>query len=455
MPYLHSIYTYVLWYLPLIPAIILISIAICSSIRLHKLKDQTFMQKRAVPFSLNCSMIFGMCFATLFYLSIISNNIWSTAIFEISFYASWFLIFSFLNARSWMIYFRYRWTYYTLQLEWQQLINPKIVEQKQEHNWYIHNYKKYGNVSYIYHVFSIVHFIEFLITLTLSVSQCMYKTYMYRRTTCGFVLLLMFIPVISHIIIIHKTPIFHDYYYIHRESKLHSKLSIVLMISYAIANISESIFNKSIYGLIIILTMPYILFLMIYVSTFVLMSKNKKKKYGNKQFDAEPERVRDNYCQITLDDILSNSKYLHLFMVHLSKEFSIECLLLYIEVDQFQKYCLNEINDVQVINTLPRVMTMRNLENVPESQIVQETGSSMKFDMKNLNKQILILADAKMKAHELYNKYIAEGSKFEINISDTMRSKLKNILEDKNNLINKINVKLADLVKLFEESKKK
>eukprot|EP01084_Bolivina_argentea_P144088 252890_1 len=447
--------SYILWYIPLIPAVILLLISIYANIKLRRSKNEMYMTKRAIPLELNCSMIFAMFFAILFYSSTVLNNIWLTVIFKSAFYAAWFLLFSFLNARSWMIYFRYRWTYYTLQLEWQQLINPNIVKEKEQKNWYIRNYKRYGNVSYIYRMFGFLHFIAFIGTVSFFITH---TTQIMERAIFGCIF--MFIPAIYHIIIVYKIPIFHDYYFIHRESKLHGKLSIVLLISCVVSQMF--IFkNKPIAGLISILTIPYILFLMIYVSTFMVMSKNINQKDSDNISDAQ--RVRSHSMQISLDDILSDSKSLHLFMVHLTKEFSIELILSYIEFYQFQEFCLNEINSVKIIihtddkreimDTQPHVETMHmnDLKNVPKSQIVHETCSSIKFDLTNLHKQIL--ADSKMKAHELYNKYIAQGSKFEINISDKMRKKLINILEDKDNLMNKININLADLVKLFEEPK--
>ena len=61
----------------------------------------------------------------------------------------------------------------------------------------------------------------------------------------------------------------------------------------------------------------------------------------------------------------------------------------------------------------------------------------------------------KSKAHKLYNKYIKIGSDYEINISSSMRKKFKNILDDKNKLMqSNENTKLSDLLLLFEDAKK-
>ena len=63
------------------------------------------------------------------------------------------------------------------------------------------------------------------------------------------------------------------------------------------------------------------------------------------------------------------------------------------------------------------------------------------------------LDEAKIMAHNLYSKYIAIGSKFEINISHAHRAKLRGELEDLESLMSSA-LTAEDLFLVFEESKK-
>lgn len=65
--------------------------------------------------------------------------------------SSWFLL-MLLVTKNWMILYKYKWTYYTMQSKWQQLINSKIVKENQN-NWYIIHNKTYGNLYYIAKLF--------------------------------------------------------------------------------------------------------------------------------------------------------------------------------------------------------------------------------------------------------------------------------------------------------------
>ena len=64
----------------------------------------------------------------------------------------------------------------------------------------------------------------------------------------------------------------------------------------------------------------------------------------------------------------------------------------------------------------------------------------------------MFVRSAKIKAHKLYNKYIAVGSEFEINISSNERNNLRNILSNLESLLS-YNINITDLMKLFESCK--
>jgi len=137
-------------------------------------------------------------------------------------------------------------------------------------------------------------------------------------------------------------------------------------------------------------------------------------------------------------------------------------LLSFIEFNQFQQYIKELIeNDTKTNRGDPTLFngvlngyrhyvqeSMNKLEltqfpsNVPVSEIIEQK--------QNENDEFLL--GAKLKARELFNKYIKIGSKFEINISSYNREALYHILENKDNLMT-ININYADLLLLFEPSK--
>eukprot|EP00486_Rosalina_sp_Unknown_P009744 CAMPEP_0201594954 /NCGR_PEP_ID=MMETSP0190_2-20130828/192110_1 /ASSEMBLY_ACC=CAM_ASM_000263 /TAXON_ID=37353 /ORGANISM="Rosalina sp." /LENGTH=264 /DNA_ID=CAMNT_0048054761 /DNA_START=751 /DNA_END=1545 /DNA_ORIENTATION=+ len=218
-------------------------------------------------------------------------------------------------------------------------------------------------------------------------------------------------------------------------------------------------------------------------------------------------RDKDDF-RIKLDAILSNDKCLNIFMNHLSREYSMECLLSFIEFDQFQKWIIrtantvlqkhamgsiaeededcqqddnedatpdtNDSNDGLILvnqkvdkpkqetnniardarlNSIPNIDTMITLRNVPKSIIV-EAQSSLKSDVGVDEKT---LHDVKKKAHLLYEKYIKIGSEFEINIGAGMRKGLIDILDNREELMNGEhgrNLRLSDILMMFENPKK-
>ena len=63
--------------------------------------------------------------------------------------------------KSWMIYYRERWTFYTIQQEWKHIINKK----KESNNWFIRNNNKYGSLKFILKIAAIFHLIGFMLSI--------------------------------------------------------------------------------------------------------------------------------------------------------------------------------------------------------------------------------------------------------------------------------------------------
>ena len=110
-----------------------------------------------------------------------------------------------------------------------------------------------------------------------------------------------------------------------------------------------------------------------------------------------------------------------------------ENLLAFIEFTQFQRY-LTENMDVTVEADIIEFPS-----NIPLSAILEE-----KIDMN-------IVRDAKTKAFRIYQKYVAVGSEFEINVSYESREKAKSILSDLHKLLRDKRMTSDVLFKMFED----
>ena len=107
-----------------------------------------------------------------------------------------------------------------------------------------------------------------------------------------------------------------------------------------------------------------------------------------------------------------------------------ECLLSFIEINQFQNYIIDECDTYRQYD-LPT--------NIPISSIISETSDAND-----------IISEIKTKSHKLYKKYIEQGCEFEVNISYIDRTSLCTILDDLTDLLNDNSIKICDIFKLFD-----
>ena len=59
-------------------------------------------------------------------------------------FAAWYLMFLFLIVKNFVILFRLKWQHYTIQSQWQRIINPTIIDELEKHNFYVRYYKQFG-----------------------------------------------------------------------------------------------------------------------------------------------------------------------------------------------------------------------------------------------------------------------------------------------------------------------
>ena len=415
-----------------------------------------YMAKRSLSlyYSMNVTLIFAIISLIVMNGSFVHYKIILPIIFSniALFFVALFLYL--ILVKTWLLYYKYQWTYYTIELEWSFIINSKSASTESEENWFIKNNAKYGNLWYIYKLFGIF-FIIFHIIIASMMSMILYFEWdLIMLIIGGSVSCIMYSIVgIFYLWLARHTPFIDDPYKIHWESRMHSKLLLLWCIFMGIF-FTMSLFIPSFHVYVWGVTaMNFAYFLMIYVSTIKLSRlQHVNIASPNNDDNSNPtnESSEDVVTPSSLDMVLSDSTLIHHFMVHLSKEYSMELLLSYIEMTQFQKYIAKymkdhdcDVKDIDIaLPNFPDNIPMSEIiEAEEEIVIVGDTDSDDRF-----------IDNAKIKAHKIYNKYIRQGSEFEVNISSAERGRLANLLH-KLEVLMSYNMNLRDLMLLFEKCK--
>ena len=442
----------------------MISISIYWIIKQCANNQRMYIKKRALSLyhSLNFSLLFAMIAMMIMLIGFARFPITPQIIVANIGCFSCYYFFYMLLVKNWMIYYKYQWTYYTMQYKWSHIINSTSASTESDNNWYIVNNNKYGNLYYIYKLFGIIFFIFYIIGGG-ATSFAIYTKF--DIIVCAIVAAIT-MPIfaaigIFYFYLVKNTPYIDDAYKIHWESRTHAKLLLLWAFCCTLTNASYLIFQDihafPVFGTLMNVT----LFMMIFVSTAYLAKIQRDINTNTELVNPMRNNSVKVSDQINIDNMLSNEAMIHAFMVHLSTEYSMECLLSYIEFSQYQKYVVNKMNmndnemrenDVELIN-MP--------DNIPISEIIEDNleqegvidgvnndnnNSSATFDDKFLD-------NAKIKAHKLYKKYIKTGCEFEINISSLERGKLFDLLDCMDSWMS-YNVNLKDLLMIFEDCKK-
>lgn len=384
--------------------------------------------------------------------------------------------------RQWLSSYDINLTHTVVNNQWRLYIDPEFEESqlKTKVKWYLENKKTYGNYKWVRNRLLLIVILCINITFWCLFYAAYYndndeRLWFYMFCIC---LIPYLSPMIFLLIIFKKTPKFEDNYFIQQELKYIFIALSIMYISYIITFIYLSIgelpsnpnmlvFILSVENNIVILMQ----FICLMISTKWVIKKMEKvissnsyqkvkKSYLQKstsksitqsllndphleliQVDALNQSLISSssidesrqslqshqHIDITLYQVLGHIKSFELYMVHLSKEFSLECLLSLIEFVEYQKLILQLItNDDSNNNNDSLWCNMIKLpEYVPRSAIVYG-------DAKGKNR----IENCKIKGWCLYIKYIQEGSDFEINIPGEMRRKYKRLMEDYDEWIN-------------------
>ena len=304
----------------LLPYFLLIPLSIYGNIwfRVKVNRRQMFAAKRSMflSYGLNLSLLCGVILSsyflvTIFYinLNVLENPLPTSA--ALLYMLSFYLILYFLIIRTWLLHFRYKFNTFTLQLRWQQLINSNIIQTSQKTNWYIRNNHKYGNMKYVAKRLAITMtpgYICFISNLALNIRFLLIP---------GIILTLSYI--VFYITILCKTPYAKDTYFMHWESKMHSRvllICIVTMFVMIIVNRVSPFKHPYIIVGMIHISVSSVFCGMILISTYIIIRKNTTNVI------IRHKSLTDGKEKYTVELLLSNEESVNLFMVYMAKELS-------------------------------------------------------------------------------------------------------------------------------------
>eukprot|EP01084_Bolivina_argentea_P161792 281604_1 len=368
----------------------------------------------------------------------------------------------FLNVKAWFIFYQYKWTKHALQLKWQMIINPNIlnIDKKDQINWFILNKNKYGNLQYIYKMFGFVHLL-FAIVCCICISFLIPSHILILRIIgIAFFICITLFTLVFYTIIIYFTPPFDDIYFIHRENKILAPILLIGIIIYLNLRVIEEYFNRinnnslsNIFSISAQYEMLFVWTILLYISTQLIIKQNNKYSISNSnRSNLQIDSATDSYSSVTVSDklkkqldlktALSDENTIDSFMKYLSTEWAMENLLSYIEFTNYQRHLLKEYSEDILDNN--HIKLIEFAENVPSSLIV-ESKWAFGFNDK--------LHNPKIKAYKIYQKYIKIGSEFQINISSNQRKKVTKILNNYHLLLENNDIDINDLICIFNDCK--
>eukprot|EP01084_Bolivina_argentea_P263484 445981_1 len=383
-----------------------------------------FIRKRYPQITLISSigvifMITVNCPIILFYHSISESHSTHWILWNISVFTQPTAIYIALYAliwRLWHCYFDVRMTQNVLVSQWASIIDPNLAN---VNDWYLHHRNTFGSSEWVRNRIFI------LCTLSIVLSICVWSFYnIIGYTIAGFIDAALFLlPYIVYFILCLRTPSFGDLLHI-RQEMTRVNLCILLNFMTQLILIAVSAVFPT-YATYISLFMSFsacswLLITMLFLTKWVLLHINK---YLNKS-------TFENKINVRLVDIMNRQESFENFMDHLNKEYSLECILSYIECVQFIQHIVNNktilnYDDTHLENKDMIEQNMRDefKDFVPKSRIIYS------FDEINIE-------NIKKMAHRLFIKYIDENSYFEINISSILRSNFIVLMKDEQKWMN-------------------
>lgn len=298
-------------------------------LRLYKIRDEMYIRKRSIY------IILGMNMPLI--LLIISLNIGLCArihnypiiefVTDLLSVLCWWIFVYFFNIKSWIMYYKQKWIYFALKFKWKKMLHSGYTNND---NWFIKNNHKWGNRLYVSKIFAIFYLIGLSLGIIGSILD--YFQHLHSSIASAFISIPFLISTIICIIIVWKTERSsskeNDIFHIHWESKIISIILLSFITTYLIFvylsydNLNRINDEKIIY---LSFTPLFVIFptILIHISTYIIRAKNRHPFASDNK--NRKRRLRSfsgsrSVKPITLEQVLSNEKSVHHFMVYLSKE---------------------------------------------------------------------------------------------------------------------------------------
>jgi len=368
--------------------------------------------------------------------------------------------------RSWLLWFHIRWTMSTLDHEWQHLLNSNVNDGRIRCvNWFLSSRRKYGSFSVMLRRFgwwSMLCFVlcsaEWVHMVTREMDNDGLVDAAGMNKT-NFAVMVTFTPsVLAEIIILKMTPHFDDRILLHWEYQVQIKAVLLLAVSILIRNVCVMMgFDIRAIALPINMLLCFApIFVQLYLVPFKIPPNHAERgliRTNSASPTSSVSTPRKNstadMSHMTLQRVLSHPRSVHLFMVHLSKEYSMEELLAFIEFNQYLGY----LKDIQLSlmheGHKDRISELSFPDNVPLSEILECRENGAEIHRHGVTQ----LDMAKIKAHKLYLKYMAAGSEFEIKLSPATKETLAARFGDLKALLDDKKCTEEDLILMFDNCK--
>eukprot|EP01084_Bolivina_argentea_P038140 70541_1 len=378
--------------------------------------------------------------------------------FTYLFYPTCHLVIGCEICRLWLICYDLNYLHASLNSQWKSQINNELIE---ETNWWIQNKKTYGNYKYVTNRITI-----FFCATGITVG-IMYLIWTRNSITMIPDSALYGIPILFTIWEYYKCPKTVDKFLFEFEFKTTVIVFVSALVMYVIGQIIV-FFDLWIGETFITFVGMYAFLTVSLVSTLYIPYKIMSNKIWKHQINGRSFRkissIHDRNLRISihgrvstaqpkrrrvgLTDIFSNQIGLELFAIHLSNEFSLECVLSLIEMIQFKSYLnvsFNKSNENDFV-----ILDKHKIKFAFDTPLKSSIVYGNEFDQTSEElDEIETINKFKMSALLLYRKYISQYSELEVNISYSLRAHYYDLMADENSWM-KLIVSFNELFELFD-----
>ena len=319
--------------------------------------------------------------------------------------------------RLWLIHYDIQYLDCCSHIEWKQYLNDSDTLKKTE--WFIEHRGDFGCLEYI----------QKRVAICSLSTVCIISIYG-ELVSFGVIqngvwlgsMLAVLTEIAGNIMVIilwRNTPYISDRIYLYKEYKYITYLRIAAALALFLSIVLYFLLGNKWYSTALpFLAGDFIFFSMPFLSTYWVLKHTKSLK--DAQYIYSDQLQREDDQTLTLRAILSADDTINLFMKQLIDDFSMECLLAFVEFHQFRQYAISTLNVVDEKDNAQFMDHWNFAENIPRSSIVYDD------DEKNDD----VMHEMKNKAYQLYTKYVKNGAELEINIRGLTRKRLNRLMAD-------------------------